>query len=1121
MSSTKMLSVLALASFLGISGVTAIPSYADPAYAAVAPANHAPDLSTSARVPTAKVSDGYTMALTEDEQRALRAAVPNGVSDSKIYMTFSRSQLGGLIENTNTDCMGQVVEHSSPLPTGVNSMYLSSDAIESYAYPDDIVDKKSGLIGENDLKNPNYFGSWKCDFTPTADSVSNVAIGGGHFFSVKKDGYETVVDTMLKRSNRYYINSTRITGMQPGVYVYRDRNGDVDSVLVVRRGPQLGLKFSGFEGTPGDPSWNPQIQSLVKNHSPWVRYTVSVEKAGTYTPTLLADNLTVEALNTKVQEALQSFEVGDSILVDVDKKSFSDDYLSFYLSMFDGRIFYNDDEMDEEEKWSRALRSALESESYKIEYSNDSMAAYVAKTPQVVVSKNEGTSRGNVPRFYEHNFKDGIPVEVFKLNPKPNSALNVDPSKPEKAPTITGYWMKRKVYNPYPSPASGGFLGGIVDYLNNQQQGKQPDYGPIGPESSLKSKTDADFVVESVKKDRLIGEPVDLTNKQDPVLFPAIENGAADSASFLVQYDYGNFSIFKLYFTPIEEKQGVTGRGINVESGNEREQKYSFQPICDTDEDCQGVHKVTLPDGIDPHSLTIGAPTNGAEPFIKWNPDNQTLTWKNEGATTKNKWAYVLFYGKDKQTPLHRADIYIKGQPMFKTVNSDSVHLTVGEDVNIPILKWNRHYTPEDLTNSSDVYMRNMISYMASRGVSVNWGTKEDPYVRLVGKVEKPVEQYPDVDRNSKFSIGKDRSHRMHITFSDDECDPSTWGFRGPGEGVGLPDYDPIDVPVGDMVMGKAMTVAAGDSETDHAVADRQVPEHCNADDGGSDAPPGDTSTEQPNLGPGDGATESPDGPQPEPSIPGKPPVGPVVPQPPVPLPQPVPQPAPVPAPSKPKPVPSEQPSPKPPLTDDEVGKIVGLPDWDTLYGESRHHTTTNTFRAIFKDKKASTVFVVRDNNPTDALGALSYAVANDIPILQTNPDVLSHKTKDYLDDLVEPNAKVIILGGHEAVRPGVEAELKRLGYTVERFGGETRVETFKKFLAYTGYPALKAPTYELDDATVLDSALTRRGISFETGGALSEKKPITHTYRPGDRVTALYYASVKSLRTEAARADK
>ena len=87
----------------------------------------------------------------------------------------------------------------------------------------------------------------------------------------------------------------------------------------------------------------------------------------------------------------------------------------------------------------------------------------------------------------------------------------------------------------------------------------------------------------------------------------------------------------------------------------------------------------------------------------------------------------------------------------------------------------------------------------------------------------------------------------------------------------------------------------------------------------------------------------------------------------------------------------------------------------------------------------SDTVVVARGDAFADGLAGSFLAGQDDAPILLTSPTQLPEATTAALDEL-DP-ARVVILGGEDAISPTVAAEIGE-GRTVVRFGGDDRYET-------------------------------------------------------------------------------
>lgn len=107
--------------------------------------------------------------------------------------------------------------------------------------------------------------------------------------------------------------------------------------------------------------------------------------------------------------------------------------------------------------------------------------------------------------------------------------------------------------------------------------------------------------------------------------------------------------------------------------------------------------------------------------------------------------------------------------------------------------------------------------------------------------------------------------------------------------------------------------------------------------------------------------------------------------------------------------------------------------------GEDRFDTAALIAGAIAE--ATPTAVIARADIYPDALtGAYAAASNDDAPILLTRSDSLPQRTADALED--ENVDNVILLGGPDAIEPGVETTLEGLGYNVDRIFGETRYQT-------------------------------------------------------------------------------
>lgn len=107
------------------------------------------------------------------------------------------------------------------------------------------------------------------------------------------------------------------------------------------------------------------------------------------------------------------------------------------------------------------------------------------------------------------------------------------------------------------------------------------------------------------------------------------------------------------------------------------------------------------------------------------------------------------------------------------------------------------------------------------------------------------------------------------------------------------------------------------------------------------------------------------------------------------------------------------------------------------ISGQTRYETAVEVSKEW---EKADTVVLVNGYNIVDALPASPYAYENDAPILYTESNKLTPATRNQIKKLKA--SKVIIIGGTGVISSSVEGELKSMSLTVERIGGNDRIET-------------------------------------------------------------------------------
>ncbi|PZX00926.1 putative cell wall-binding protein, partial [Psychrobacillus insolitus] len=108
------------------------------------------------------------------------------------------------------------------------------------------------------------------------------------------------------------------------------------------------------------------------------------------------------------------------------------------------------------------------------------------------------------------------------------------------------------------------------------------------------------------------------------------------------------------------------------------------------------------------------------------------------------------------------------------------------------------------------------------------------------------------------------------------------------------------------------------------------------------------------------------------------------------------------------------------------------------ISGVDRYLTATSIAKTGWE--KSDVVVLATGIDFPDALAGGPLAYMHNAPILLTQPTKLNADTKSEIIRLKAK--KVIILGSTGAVSAGIEKELKAMGLSVERIGGENRFET-------------------------------------------------------------------------------
>ena len=145
---------------------------------------------------------------------------------------------------------------------------------------------------------------------------------------------------------------------------------------------------------------------------------------------------------------------------------------------------------------------------------------------------------------------------------------------------------------------------------------------------------------------------------------------------------------------------------------------------------------------------------------------------------------------------------------------------------------------------------------------------------------------------------------------------------------------------------------------------------------------------------------------------------------------------------------------------DYEVGIIAGNNRYETAINVAKRQGLT----MLDKDATVNNIVLVNGKSLVDGLAAAPLAanlgayqankggsvdVKKSSPLLLTETDSLPKATKDYLVELTNEIApkdlkkvKINLVGGESVLSKSLVDELKGMGFTVERFGGENREET-------------------------------------------------------------------------------
>lgn len=122
------------------------------------------------------------------------------------------------------------------------------------------------------------------------------------------------------------------------------------------------------------------------------------------------------------------------------------------------------------------------------------------------------------------------------------------------------------------------------------------------------------------------------------------------------------------------------------------------------------------------------------------------------------------------------------------------------------------------------------------------------------------------------------------------------------------------------------------------------------------------------------------------------------------------------------------------------------------LGGETRYETALQVAEVTqrlppFNGRRFRRVVIARGDDYADAIAAAplargSYKNEADGPVLLTPSHGLHPKVKQFLTQKVDPNAMIYIMGGHKAIGPEVEHQIRSMRFRVRRFAGINRADT-------------------------------------------------------------------------------
>lgn len=149
------------------------------------------------------------------------------------------------------------------------------------------------------------------------------------------------------------------------------------------------------------------------------------------------------------------------------------------------------------------------------------------------------------------------------------------------------------------------------------------------------------------------------------------------------------------------------------------------------------------------------------------------------------------------------------------------------------------------------------------------------------------------------------------------------------------------------------------------------------------------------------------------------------------------------------------------------------------LAGADRIATAADIARNGREQAMAPAAVIARSDQFADALAGAPLAVALEGPLLLTTSNSLAPAAAEALKDLLEPGARVTLLGGVVALGAKVVSDIEALGFTTRRIAGDSRYDT-------AGLIADQLP--ESDKAVVVS------GVSFPDALAVAAPAAIAGT---------------------------